>query len=392
MADSLIPPRAIRRMLAPVAALVFMAGACNGRAAERPANPQAAAVATVAQKGFAGLIERLSEPGGYFDTDNLISNETSYLHVMGKLGEMGVTGGAYLGVGPGQNFSYIAQIRPNIAFLIDIRRDNLLQHLLYKALFELSDSRIEYLAMLFGRRSPDDAADWSGRGIHSLVGYIDGQPAASEVVNASRMRIEALIQGYGLPLTQVELATIRRFHDAFIDAGLGLRFNSFGRAPQPYYPTLRQLILETDLMGNQAGYLADEGAYRFVKSMQERNLIVPVVGDLAGDHAVSAIGEYLREIGEQISAFYTSNVEFYVMRDGGFRRFAENVTDLPRGKPSVIIRSFFGGMFRSRHPQAVPGYYSTQLLQTIDSFAEEYESGGFPSYRDLVTKHSLTLR
>lgn len=383
MADSLIPRRAIRRVLAPVAALVFTAGACNG--AERPANPQAAAVATVAQAGFARLIERLSEPGGYFDTDNPISNETSYLHVMGKLGEMGVTGGAYLGVGPGQNFSYIAQIRPNIAFLIDIRRDNLLQHLLYKALFE-------YLAMLFGRHGPDDAADWSGRSIHSLVAYIDGQPAASEVVNASRMRIAERIQGYGLPLTEGDLATIRRFHDAFIDAGLELRFNSFGRAPQPYYPTLRQLILETDLTGNQAGYLADEGDYRFVKSMQERNLIVPVVGDLAGDHAVNAIGEYLREIGEQVSAFYTSNVEFYVMRDGGFRRFAENVADLPRGKPSVIIRSFFGGMFRSRHPQAVPGYYSTQLLQTIDSFAEEHESGGFPNYLDLVTKHSLRLR
>ncbi len=387
----MIPPRAIRRVLAPVAALVFTTGACNGRAAERPANPPAAAVATVAQTGFARLIERLSEPGGYFDTDNLISNEMSYLHVMGKLREMGVTGGAYLGVGPSQNFSYMAQIRPNIAFLVDIRRDNLLQHLLYKALFELSDSRIEYLAMLFGRRGPDDAADWSGRGIHSLAAYIDGQPAASEVVNANRMRIEERIQGYGLALSHSDLATIRRFHDAFIDAGLGLRFNSFGRAPQPYYPTLRQLMLETDLTGTQASYLAAEGDYRFVKSMQERNLIVPVVGDLA-DHAVNAIGEYLREIGERVSAFYTSNVEFYVMRDGGFRRFAENVTDLPRGKRSVIIRSFFGGMFRSRHPQAVPGYYSTQLLQTIDSFAEEHESGGFPNYLDLVTKHSLRLR
>ena len=153
----MIPPRAIRRVLVPVAALVFAAGACNGRAAERPASQRAAAVATVAQTGFAGLIERLSEPGGYFDTDNLISNETSYLHVMGKLREMGVTGGAYLGVGPSQNFSYMARIRPNIAFLVDIRRDNLLQHLLYKALFELSDSRIEYLAMLFGRRRPSGA-------------------------------------------------------------------------------------------------------------------------------------------------------------------------------------------------------------------------------------------
>ena len=34
---------------------------------------------------FAALSARLSEPGGYFDSDNLISNETSYLHVLGKL-------------------------------------------------------------------------------------------------------------------------------------------------------------------------------------------------------------------------------------------------------------------------------------------------------------------
>src|SRR5262252_6651083 len=82
---------------------------------------------------FARLIERLSEPNGYFDTDNLISNEASYLHVIGKLRRMQVTGGAYLGVGPDQNFSYIAQIRPRIAFIVDIRRDNLVEHLLFKA-------------------------------------------------------------------------------------------------------------------------------------------------------------------------------------------------------------------------------------------------------------------
>ena len=79
-------------------------------------------------KSFAALSARLSEPGGYFDSDNLISNETSYLHVIAKLREIGVSGGVYIGVGPDQSFSYIAKIRPKIAIMIDIRRDNLLQH------------------------------------------------------------------------------------------------------------------------------------------------------------------------------------------------------------------------------------------------------------------------
>ena len=81
-----------------------------------------------AAQSFAALSEQLSEPNGEFDTDNLISNESSYLHVMPTLEQAGVSGGVYIGVGPDQNFSYIARIRPSAAFIIDIRRDNMLMH------------------------------------------------------------------------------------------------------------------------------------------------------------------------------------------------------------------------------------------------------------------------
>src|SRR5919109_3135190 len=63
---------------------------------------------TEVDSAFARLIQRLSEPGGYFDSDNLISNETSYLHVLDRMREFGAQGGVYVGVGPDQNFSYIA--------------------------------------------------------------------------------------------------------------------------------------------------------------------------------------------------------------------------------------------------------------------------------------------
>jgi hypothetical protein len=75
---------------------------------------------------FAAQIASLSEPAGYFDTDNLISNERSYLQVLPDLGRRNVRGGAYIGVGPDQNFTYIAEVRPSIAFIVDVRRDNLL--------------------------------------------------------------------------------------------------------------------------------------------------------------------------------------------------------------------------------------------------------------------------
>src|SRR5690349_737909 len=99
-----------------------------------------------AATSFAGLVARLSEPAGYFDTDNLISNERSYLHVVPDLRALaGRKRSVYLGVGPDQNFSYIAHLRPSLAILIDIRRDNLLLHLLFKAIFAESRTRVEYL-------------------------------------------------------------------------------------------------------------------------------------------------------------------------------------------------------------------------------------------------------
>ena len=62
------------------------------------------------------------------------------------------------------------------------------------------------------------------------------------------------------------------------------------------------------------------------------------------------------------------------------------------GSRSVIIRSYFGGGFYGSHPQSVPGYFSTQLLQTVDSFAAESAKGGYATYIDLVSKHNQSLK
>jgi hypothetical protein len=138
-----------------------------------------------------------------------------------------------------------------------------------------------------------------------------------------------------------------------------------------------------------------EDDFRFVQSLEERNLIIPVVANLAGDHGLKQIAQYLNERGERVSAFYTSNVEFYLMRgyrEEEFDRFAENVSRLPRDERSVIIRSYFNGTWGYDHPQSVSGYYSTQLLQTFDSFIREYSGGGYRNYNDVVSKGLLELR
>ncbi len=362
--------------------------ACGGGEAGAEADARAASATSVqVDSSFAALVERLSEPGGYFDTDNLISNETSYLHVIGELEELGVSGGAYIGVGPDQNFSYIAHVRPSIAFIIDIRRDNLLQHLLFKAVFSLSRNRVEYLTLLLGRQPPNDVEEWNGRSLQQTVDYIDSAPIDRGANEATGAALKRELEAFGLPLSEDDIATIHRFHQAFIDNGLGLRFSSHGRAPLPEYPTYRRLLLETDLSGKPTSYLASEESFRVVKDLQERDLIVPVVGDLAGAHAMEAIADYIAELEERVSAFYTSNVEFYLFGDHSFDRYARNVMRLPRDDRSVIIRSFFGR--RLRHPRAVPGHLSTQLLQPIEAFASDMNNGGYRGYFDLVLRDAL---
>jgi hypothetical protein len=381
-------PDAVGRLFAEpqAAAAVRLPQSAPAQAADKPAAD------ALSNAEFARLVAELSEPNGYFDTDNLISNESSYLHVMGKLRQMGVTGGAYIGVGPDQSFSYIAQVRPRVAYIVDIRRDNLLQHLLFKSLFALARNRAEYLALLFGKSAPPDLKQWDRRSVNEIADYLDRTPARRELFAATRARVAEQLKSYGVALSDGDVERINRIHENFFASGLDLKFTSHNRAPRSYYPNYRDLLLEKDLTGRQANYCASEDDFQFLKSLQARNLVVPVVGNLAGERAVAAIGRDMAARGLRLSAFYTSNVEFYLMLEGGFAQFAENVKRLPRDERSVIIRSYFSGGYGFRHPQAVAGYYSSQLLQPVESFVREYARGGLKSYGELVTKDSLELK
>jgi hypothetical protein len=337
------------------------------------------------RSAFAALVARLSEPGGYFGGDNLISNEQSYLRVLPALEQAKVTGGAYLGVGPDQNFSYIAEIRPEIAFLIDIRRDNLLLHLLFKALFAAAPTRVEYLSLLTGRAPPDHPETWNIASIDTLVAWIDKTRALPPAALTSlRTRLEAGMRRDGVPLAAADLETIAAFHRGFIDAGLSLVFQAHGQPVRGYYPSLRALLRETDGAGRQASFLATESGFQYVRSLEGRDLVVPVVGDVSGPRAMQAIAAEMTARGQTLSAFYVSNVEYYLFADGRFSAFVENLTRLPRNERSTMIRSVFPGGFRGTLPQSVPGFYSTSLVQPLTQMIADLSAGRYRSYADLV--------
>lgn len=322
---------------------------------------------------FAERIRTLSEPSGYFDTDNLISNESSYLHVIPDLPTQGVPGGAYVGVGPDQNFSYIARVRPAVAYIVDIRRDNLLLHLLFKALFDAAPTRIEYLSLLTGRSPPPAPMRAKDHALPDVMGWVER--AARSDRDELRTSVERRLRAIGLSLSPQDLETIARFHGEFIEAGLELQFRSHGRPPNVYYPTLRALLMATDRDGRRRSYLDSEEAYRFVRALQAQHAIVPVVGDLSGPHALRAIAAELKTDRRALSAIYVSNVENYLSRGRRFRAFVENLQALPRQPRALLIRSIFGG-----GP-------SVSEVQSVEDLIAGVAEDRFRSYGDIIYRH-----
>lgn len=373
--------RRLRHLIARAALAAVAAAwlALPGAARDGQPAPRAAQAPAPGTASFAAQVAALSEPGGYFDTDNLISNERSYLQVVPDLARRDVSGGAYIGVGPDTNFSYIAAVRPSVALIVDVRRDNLLLHLLFKAIFQLSPTRAEYVSLLFGRQVPRGLAAWRRAPADRLVAHVARSPRAADP-GALRRRVTQTIAGFGVPLSTEDLATIARFHDRFIAEGFALRFNSTGRAPRESYPTYGELVLETGADGRQHNYLASEEAFQFVRSLQARDRIIPVVGDLGGPSAVAAIGRMLAARRTPLSAFYASNVEFYLFADGTFPRFIENLRQLPRTGRSVVIRSVFGRYAGAGWGGAV----STSQLHTVDDLLSGVADGRYRSYGQLV--------
>jgi hypothetical protein len=345
---------------------------------------------------YARLVARLSEAGGFFDSDNLVSNETSYLHVLPAFRAQGVKGGAYLGVGPEQNFSYLAEIQPEIAILIDIRRDNMLLHLLFKAMFETADNRIQYLCLLYGRPAPPDPSKWNDRPLEEVLLYLDVTPGDSVIHRANHAALMQKVVRFGVPISNTDRETLRRFHDEFVLAGLNLKYTSLGRPSRPGYPSQRDLYTATDMGGQSVSYLSSEARFRIVRDMERADRVVPVVGDLSGPTAMKAIGGYLRERGLSVSAFYVSNVEMYLFRQGNFPRYAENVRALPALPAAVIVRSSFGRGWRGGEPgplpQPQPGHLSVQLMQTFTSFLALTTRPDSIGYWDILTNSIADLQ
>lgn len=352
-----------------------------------PAVAQAERQALLPPAEFARIVNEFSEDGGYFWSENLISNETSYLHIVPRLHELGATGGAYIGVGPEQNFTYIAKIRPQIAFIVDIRRQAMIQHLMFKALFHLSPDRRQFLSRLLSRPIAGKDAPGPGATLDKLLEYFSKTPADPKYFESNLADLSNTIRrDLLLPLQGRDQEALEHVFKSFRDEGLDISFRLDGGGFGPwsgYFPTLKQLMSERDPGGNTGSFLADSGDYDFVRGMHERNRIIPIVGDFAGPKALVSIGNYLRKNGYSVSVFYCSNVEQYLFESSSFAGFVENVRKLPGTDSSLLIRTVFD-IYRP-HPLQKPGHHVTTLIQRFPLFLKDYDKGIFQDYWSLVT-------
>ena len=289
--------------------------------------------ASLTDHSFWQLSIEASEPNGYFRSENLTSNELQFQYVIPDLDRRTRPGNVYLGVGPEQNFTYIAAVKPAMAVIFDIRRGNLLLHLMYKALFELARDRAEFVSLLFSKPRP------AGLGPDTPVTELFlkfGEVAESRAAYDANLRAieDRLLKFHHLALSASDLDGLERIYESFYANGYRVR----------YSPSYDELMMATDEEYVHRSYLATEAAFAVVKDLESRNLVVPVVGDFGGPKAIRRIAAYLKTHGATVSAFYLSNVEQYLDQDGKALAFCRNVATLPLDAGSTFIRSSSRGV------------------------------------------------
>jgi hypothetical protein len=334
---------------------------------------------------FWKFINDVSEAGGSFRSDNFLSNERQYQWVLNDLQKITKPGGVYLGVGPEQNFTYITALQPRLAVIFDIRRQNMIEHLMYKALFEMSANRSQFMSNLFCR--PLIARFDSTTKIDSIALAYGSEAADTALARRLLADVKTNLARHGFALTTDDLAALDYVHHAFCDVGLALDYN-YGTASAGFggryggggargMPNYHELTIATDENGLQRGYLATEANYRYMKSMEERNLVIPVVGDFAGTKAIRAVGQYVRDHNATVTAFYASNVEQYLfMQNDDWKKYYDNVSTLPIDSTSQFIRSR-GGPYRNMGGRA-------SVLASIKQLVDLYRDGKILGYGDVM--------
>jgi len=335
----------------------------------------------IADDVFWKMISDFSEETGSFRFEYM-SNELQFQYVIPRLKENRKPGGVYLGVGPEQNFTYIAALQPKMAIICDIRRQNMVEHLIYKAIFEMSSDRADFLSRLFSRKTPEGLTEKSTA--RQLFQAFRSVPPDAEMYRANLQAVkDRLVKTHRFQLNSGDLESIDFIYRIFFDTASVYGYST------AYYGgfggTYADLMTATDQQGQTRSYLANEENFQIVRDLERKNLIVPIVGDFAGPKALRAAGRYIKDHSGTVAAFYTSNVEQYLFQQGDdWKRFLSNISTFPLDSSSMFIRSSHFA-FGNSQPQ---GQFNRgrfiQLLSPIAEVVKAFNAGQVTSYEDVI--------
>jgi hypothetical protein len=330
------------------------------------------------------MITEFSEEGGFFRFENFLSNELGFQYVIPALKEQTKPGGVYMGVGPEQNFTYIAALEPKMAFITDIRRQNMLELMMYKAFFEQSPDRADFMSRLFARKRPA-GLDAKSTADELFASFHNVQPD-NELFRKNLDDLKnVLLKQHKFGLSDDDVANIEYVYRVFIEAGPDIDYQvgggGFGGGGTPTY---MDLMTMNDGEGMNRSFLGTEENYRRIREMQMKNLIVPLVGDFGGSKALRAVGEYLKDHDAKVTAFYLSNVEQYLFQDNKWRRFYANVATLPLDSSSRFIRSVNGGNIGGQYRGGF-GMRFNSLLSSMADMVAAFQEGRIRYYGDVIS-------
>jgi hypothetical protein len=281
-------------------------------------------------------------PASNYESDCFVTSEAGYNDVLVRRVPSGeTTTGAYVGVGPDQNFIYAGVLRPRLVLIVDARMDNLLEHLVFKLLMERAATPLEYLAALFSRELPPGPVTVEP-GPGPLLTAFDALPVSAasheylvKSVKAELVRRWAVLAPY---LDRVDYLCgeffTRQLDITSVSAAL--------HANLDFVPTMREVIAARETHGVNLHYLTDPGRYGYVRSLQLEDRIIPVLGNITSPQSIAQVNDLLRRNGETVSHVYLSNLEEFLL--GRYLMDSERIARRPN--PSGLLSGEHGAAYR----------------------------------------------
>jgi hypothetical protein len=308
-----------------------------------------------------------------YTCDCFVTSEVAYSQVLQKLGpkvDFNCAEGGYIGVGPCQNFTYLGHLKSSYGLIVDGRVDNMLEHLIFKALFIIEPSRFGYLCRLFGRLMPPWLQEEMATRTHDVADFLDLCPSSLAVQQETLDALAAQLTAWDLsPQLRARCEQIlgvffsRQLTITSVSADALLKLNRI--------PSYREILVARTCQQFNFHMLSSDESYEWVRRLQMEDRIIPVVDNICSESASWNISQLVEAAGSPVSCIYLANLEEFLVEryrieadvsinepnPGGYLtgEFKDRYDALLRvlqsfstSKDCMLIRFFFPGEIRGR--------------------------------------------